>query len=185
MGQAIGADVVDMKWVQVHPTGLIDPRDPTNKVKTLAAEALRGCGAIMIDATGNRFVDELGRRDYVSSKMKGGKGPFRLLLNSRASNEILGHCKHYAGRGLMRKVESGAALAKEMGISPSVLKNTFDEYTAACQKGTPDKFGKKFFRNFPYEVEDYFYVAQITPVVHYTMGGIAVNDKAEVLNANQ
>ena len=33
MGVAIGADVADMDVVQVHPTGLVDPRDPNNKVK--------------------------------------------------------------------------------------------------------------------------------------------------------
>lgn len=48
----VGGDVIDMKWVQVHPTGLLDPKDPNNKVKTLAAEALRGTGAIMINGDG-------------------------------------------------------------------------------------------------------------------------------------
>lgn len=72
----IGADVVDMKYVQVHPTGLVDPKDPNNKVKALAAEALRGVGAIMLNRHGERFVDELNRRDYVSGKMLGLKqGP--------------------------------------------------------------------------------------------------------------
>jgi succinate dehydrogenase/fumarate reductase flavoprotein subunit len=33
----------------------------------LAAEALRGCGGILLDANGERFADELGRRDYVTS----------------------------------------------------------------------------------------------------------------------
>lgn len=78
---AIGANTVDMEWVQVHPTGLVNVKDPNAKTKFLAAEALRGCGALLLDADGNRFCDELGRRDYVSGKMKEGKGPFRLVLN--------------------------------------------------------------------------------------------------------
>ena len=32
--------------VQVHPTGLVNPADPANKTKFLAAEALRGEGGI-------------------------------------------------------------------------------------------------------------------------------------------
>jgi len=44
MTSKIGGDLVDMEWIQVHPTGLINPKDPNNKVKWLAAEALRGCG---------------------------------------------------------------------------------------------------------------------------------------------
>mgnify|MGYP002712094571 CR=1 FL=1 len=83
----------------------------------MAAEALRGVGGILINADGERFCDELGRRDYVSGEMAKGKGPFRLVLNKKASTEIEWHCKHYIGRGLMKKFNSGVDLAKEMGIS--------------------------------------------------------------------
>lgn len=38
MLMAIGANDIDMEKVQVHPTGLIDPKDPTSKWKFLAAE---------------------------------------------------------------------------------------------------------------------------------------------------
>lgn len=38
MLMAIGANGIDMDKVQVHPTGLIDPKDPTSKWKFLAAE---------------------------------------------------------------------------------------------------------------------------------------------------
>ena len=40
MGRAIGAGMVDLEAVQVHPTGLIHPDDPKCKVRFLAAEAL-------------------------------------------------------------------------------------------------------------------------------------------------
>lgn len=38
MLMAIGANGIDMDKVQVHPTGLIDPKDPGSKWKFLAAE---------------------------------------------------------------------------------------------------------------------------------------------------
>ena len=38
MLMAIGANGIDMDKVQVHPTGLVDPKDPTAKTKFLAAE---------------------------------------------------------------------------------------------------------------------------------------------------
>jgi len=75
MANAIGGALADMEYVQVHPTGLVDPKDPDNKVKNLAAEALRGVGAIMLNEKGERFVDELQRRDFVSNTMLKGKGP--------------------------------------------------------------------------------------------------------------
>lgn len=69
MACAIGAGTVDMAFVQVHPTGLIDPREPNAKVKWLAAEALRGSGALLLNSQGQRFCNELGKRDYVSGCM--------------------------------------------------------------------------------------------------------------------
>lgn len=85
----------------MHPTGLVNPKDPDNKVKFLAAEALRGVGGILLKPNGERFCDELGRRDYVSGEMFKNVGPFRLVLNGKASTEIEWHCKHYVGRGIM------------------------------------------------------------------------------------
>ena len=71
-----------------------------------------------------------------------GQYPIRLVLNGQASNEIEWHCKHYCGRGLMKRYESGEALAKDMGIKPEVLKKTFDVYNAGA-KAQKDPFGKK------------------------------------------
>ena len=80
MAMAIGAHGIDMEKVQVHPTGLVDPKEPEAKVKFLAAEALRGVGGLLLDSKGQRFVDELQHRDYVSGKMWENKNVFVHLL---------------------------------------------------------------------------------------------------------
>lgn len=53
--------------VQVHPTSLVDPKDPTNLSKFLAPEAMRGSGGILVDAHGKRFADELTTRSVLTS----------------------------------------------------------------------------------------------------------------------
>ena len=65
----IGAKAVALKHVQVHPTGLVNPADPDNRTKFLAAEALRGEGGILLDNEGNRFCNDIGKRDYVTGRM--------------------------------------------------------------------------------------------------------------------
>merc|ERR1719487_2994631 len=157
MAQAIGAESVDLNWVQVHPTGLVHPDEPNAKVKFLAAEALRGCGAIILDKHGKRISNELGRRDYVSGRMWKNEGPFRLVLNSKASNEIA------------YKMEK----RKDENEGP---------YKAYGGGQTYDPWGKKFFHNYPIEVADTFHVAIIEPCIHYCMGGLKVNEHAEVLS---
>jgi len=179
LAQEIGGDLKDIEYVQVHPTGLVHPDDPDAKVKWLAAEALRGTGGLLLDGNGKRFADELGRRDYVTGEMWKGKGPYRLVLNAASAKEIEWHCKHYQGRGLMKKFNNGQELAKDIGVSSDVIKTTFDEYNKNAQEGK-DNFGKKYFQNAPYRTDDYFYVAIVCPVVHYCMGGLRVSAATEV-----
>jgi len=180
MSMEIGANAIDMEKVQVHPTGLVDPKEPDAKLKFLAAEALRGCGGLLINADGKRFCDELGHRDYVTGEMWKNKGPFRLILNSTASKEIEWHCKHYMGRGLMKFYKTGDDLAKEMNIPVSVLDKTLSDYNGfATNKNDP--FGKKFFHNMPVEAKDSWHSAIVTPVVHYCMGGLEIDHESRVI----
>ncbi len=57
-----GAAVADMEFMQFHPTVLEGSR-------LLLTEALRGEGATLLDAAGERFVDELAPRDEVARAM--------------------------------------------------------------------------------------------------------------------
>ncbi|KAH8922285.1 Flavocytochrome c [Atractiella rhizophila] len=183
MALEIGGSGIDMEKVQVHPTGLVDPNEPDAKVKFLAAEALRGVGGLLLDLEGNRFADELGHRDYVTGRMwENNKFPVRLILNGASSKEIEWHCKHYVGRGLMKKFNSGAELAKEMGIPEKKLADTFAKYVANAKDPKTDPFGKKFFHNADFKMNDTFHVALMTPVLHYTMGGLEINDKSQVIS---
>ncbi|KAI8624224.1 FAD binding domain-containing protein [Xylariaceae sp. FL1651] len=188
MVMAIGGNGIDMDKVQVHPTGLVDPKDPGSKWKFLAAEALRGEGGLLLNADGDRFCDELGHRDYVSGMMwkekDKGKFPIRLILNSKASNTLDFHTRHYSGRGLMKKM-SGQQLAKEIGCTPEHLQKTFTTYNSIAEGKQKDPWGKKFFHNMPLDINDTFHVSLMEPVLHFTMGGIEINDKAQVLNQSK
>jgi len=53
----LGAGTVDMDKVQIHPTGWVDPSDPTNPSKVLAAELMRGVGGILMNNKGKRFCN--------------------------------------------------------------------------------------------------------------------------------
>ncbi|KAJ3017536.1 hypothetical protein HKX48_003502 [Thoreauomyces humboldtii] len=181
--ESIGGNTLHMEKVQVHPTGLVDPKEPDAKVKFLAAEALRGVGGLLLNATGHRFADELGHRDYVTGEMWKNKGPFRLILNGKGGKEIEWHCKHYMGRGLMKHFKGADALAKEMGINVKTLEETFTKYNEIART-KKDPFGKKFFHNAPFVPDDEFWVSVVTPVLHFTMGGIQIDEHSNVLQAD-
>jgi succinate dehydrogenase/fumarate reductase flavoprotein subunit len=67
-----------------------------------------------------------------------------------------------------------------MKIPYATLDKTFKEYTKYAEnKSCPS--GKKFYPNAPYDAADSFNVAIITPVIHYTMGGLTVDEHTHVL----
>ena len=57
-----GALLRDLEFMQFHPTGLDAGRSPL----PLISEAVRGEGAVLVDETGARFIDELLPRDVVA-----------------------------------------------------------------------------------------------------------------------
>src|SRR3989440_1542248 len=65
MALRAGVAVADVEFMQFHPTALHHPAMP----RPLLSEALRGHGALLRDAHGERFVDELSPRDVVSRAM--------------------------------------------------------------------------------------------------------------------
>lgn len=68
---AAGAELADLEFVQFHPTALA-PRDGVHGQLPLLTEALRGAGAVLLDARGKRFMPalhadaELAPRDVVA-----------------------------------------------------------------------------------------------------------------------
>ncbi len=62
---AAGADLADLEFCQFHPTALALPG--TRFDGLLVTEAVRGEGAVLLDASGRRFTDELAPRDTVSA----------------------------------------------------------------------------------------------------------------------
>ena len=77
-----GADLVDMEMVQFHPTGMVWPE---KALGTLATEAIRGEGGILLNIKGERFM-----RNYYPERLE--LGP-RDIVARAAYNEII------AGRG--------------------------------------------------------------------------------------
>lgn len=200
LATALGAATRDLDKVQIHPTGFVDPTDPTNPTKTLAGEFTRGVGGILFNHEGKRFCNELGTRAYVTDKMlqhnskyaaTGKWDPteeiptFHLVLSSAATADGKKHVDMYSHKGLLTKVEGLDGLAAKLNISKTTLQTTFEEYKSAASKGI-DSFGKVSFPGLPMKdlSQETFYVGKVTPVLHYCMGGIKIDTEGNVLRAD-
>jgi L-aspartate oxidase len=65
LAAAAGADLADLEFCQFHPTAVSLPGSHFDG--TLITEAIRGEGATLLDASGERFTDELAPRDAVTA----------------------------------------------------------------------------------------------------------------------
>jgi fumarate reductase flavoprotein subunit len=72
-------------------------------------------------------------------------------------------------------------LAVKIGCNPGVLKATVDEYNHCCSQGYDDLFGKdrRYLRPLG---EPKYYAVRARTVFLGTMGGIRINEKAEVID---
>lgn len=197
LATTLGAATRDMDKVQIHPTGWVDPKDPTNPTKVLAAELMRGVGGILINQSGERFCNELGTRAYVTNQMlnhdeeyastgrwnRSHKVPtFFLVLSSSAAADGKKHVDLYTHKGLLTKVNGLDGLSTQMKLDNETVKTTIQSYQAGAVNGT-DIFGKSSFRGVPADNldDEVFYVGIVTPVLHYCMGGIKIDTEGNVL----
>jgi L-aspartate oxidase len=79
-----GATLRDLEFMQFHPTGLDAGASPL----PLISEAVRGEGAVLVDETGARFIDELLPRDVVARAIHAHQlQNHRCFLDARAIGE--------------------------------------------------------------------------------------------------
>jgi FAD-dependent fumarate reductase len=182
-----GAQLLDMDQIQVHPTGFVDPEEPSKLTKFLAAEMLRGEGGLLL-LDSKRFINELETRKVVTDAIVAtppkDDSPHQwdvtLVLDEGAYNATKSHVDFYIFKGLMRKT----TVTEGLGDAAIPALQQFAD--AAKAKGK-DSFGRTEFGSWglvDVKADSVVYVGRTTPVVHYTMGGVIFNTKAEVLNAS-
>jgi FAD-dependent fumarate reductase len=181
----VGAQLRDMKLVQIHPTGFVDPKDQESQLKFLAAELLRGEGGLLL-VDGKRFVNEMETRQNVTNAIMS-EQPYddnpkqwnvQLVLDEGSYNASKSHVDFYLWKGLMHKTAVG-------DLGPwAVL--VIQEYADAAAEKAEDSLGRTTFGQWSLKdvtPESVIYVGRVTPVVHFTMGGVVINEKSEVLDA--
>ena len=188
----IGGDLIHMDKIQLHPTGFVDFKDRFSKNKILAPELLRGVGGILINQKAERFCNELGARDYVTEKIINNCQKIKnknnieqiesyLILNENSAVKFGQNFKFYINKGLFKKYNSFKHFAKSNKLSSKNLEKTIYIYNDFANKKKADQFGKNIYPE-KFNLKQHIYVASISPVVHYCMGGIKINNETEVLS---
>lgn len=185
MAQAVGADTIDMEYIQTYP--VCDPE--TGALLYVGDVRLENYG-ILVNKEGQRFVQELDRRDVISNGIKAQTdGIAYLLFNQKAADEtglVEQHADEYENsesRGVIVKADTLAEVAEAQGVDPDALQATVDQWNEYCAQGEDPDF------NYSAEMntieEGPYYLMACKPAVHYTMGGLHITPEAEVLSVDE
>ena len=172
MATAIGAGTVDMDQIQIHPT-------VEANTAALITEGLRGDGAILVNANGERFIDEVGTRDVVSAAEIAQPGSYSWLIVDQAMADASSVIQGYIKKGYTKTGATYEELAKELDIDPAAFANTMETWNSYVEAKNDPDFGRTSFAN-PLNNGPY-YAIKVTAGVHHTMGGVTINSATEVL----
>ncbi|RNE95120.1 putative NADH-dependent fumarate reductase, partial [Trypanosoma conorhini] len=191
LARRLGATLVDMDKVQLHPTGLIDPKDPASATKYLGPEALRGSGGVLLNKRGERFVNELDLRSAVSKAImdQGDEYPgsngstFAFCVLNDAAVKLFGvnaHAFYWKRVGLFVKVNTLEELAELIKCPAENVRSTLEAYEELSKTSRQCPKTRKSVYPCVVGPQGPFYVAFVTPSVHYTMGGCLISPAAEI-----
>ena len=177
MAEAIGANLVGMEYIQLIAIGQPDITPLIDNT-------------ISVNQDGLRFVREDGRRDEICFATLEQPGQcFYYIYDAHMIVDILGG-KNTHGLIIddivddktLFKADTLEELAEKMNIPADTLVNTVNEFNSYVEAGGGDPLGRSTFSQ---KLEKGpFYSVQARVRVHYTMGGVEIDEEARVLDTN-
>ena len=175
MGEAVGANLVGMGWIQLMPLNSVSGGGISGYVNS----------SLYCNKEGKRFVAEDQRRDVLAAAVLAQTDKLFYIVCDQKEAELRGLTpevlSYMVDNGLLYSGETIAELAENMGVPADALEQTVKEFNEAVKADKPDEFGRTTWEN---TIETGpFYAPSFSPAVHHTMGGLEINGSAEVLNA--
>src|SRR5699024_5506208 len=146
----------------------------------LIGEATRGEGAILVNAQGERFVNELDTRKNVTNAINALPEKSAYLIYDAGIRENVPAINFYDHIGLVKHGETLAELAQENGAEPDQLQKTITTWNQEVTTGTDSVLGRDSEMDRMIDHGGYEAI-HIAPAVHYTIGGLKIDVQSHVL----
>ncbi|WP_334116512.1 flavocytochrome c [Ligilactobacillus sp.] len=176
LAEEVGAQVMQMDLVQVHPTVQQDTDHAY-----LIGEAVRGEGAVLVDGNGKRFVNELSTRRIVSDAITALKEKSAYLVFDSQVKKRVKAVDFYQKQGLVVEAGTLEELAGKLNVGKNDLKQTLEKWNQAVEGKQDSEFGRRTGMERKLNQAPY-YAIHIAPAIHYTMGGLHIDRKTHVLD---
>lgn len=175
LGENVGAAVVDAKEIQLNPTLLVGS-------PVIVSETVRGAGAVFVNKEGKRFISELTTRDKTSAAVSKQTGSVAYEIFDQKVRDKVKQTGAAFELGLAKEGRTLEELGKNAGIDPKNLAATIAQYNKYAEAGNDPEFGRP---KISAKVDTpNFYAIEVTPAIHYYMGGLKINPQAKVIDKN-
>ncbi len=173
-----GAELMDMEFVQFHPTGMIWP---PSVMGILVTEGVRGEGGVLKNKEGRRFMfDDIpdNYRGQTSTDPEEGWRYTQGDKNAKRPPELL--TRDHVARCIMREVKAGRG-SPHGGVFLDIawIKEKLPNAAEHIRKKLPSMYHQFMqLANLDITKEP----MEIGPTTHYMMGGIRVNGDSQMSN---
>jgi flavocytochrome c len=176
----VGAMPVQLSHIQLGPWA--SPDEKGYGVGPQFSEYIVFQYGIIIDpVTGKRFVNELADRKTLSDKLLSIGHPCIGIADSRAVKEAGWNIDAGIKRKVVRKFDTIEELSDFYGIAQENIIETINHFNENFIKGVDKDFGKPIIENATPIVNSPYYAMRLWPKVHFTMGGLRIDEHARVI----
>src|SRR5262250_456288 len=171
-----GADLMDMEFVQFHPTGMVWPPSVRG---ILVTEGVRGEGGVLRNSKGDRFMFGDIPDNYKPQTAKDEEEGFRYVLGDKNANrppELL--TRDHVARCIVREVKEGRG-SPHGGVFLDIawIKKKLPNSAEHIKKKLPSMYHQfKQLADLDITKEP----MEVGPTTHYMMGGIRVDGDSQM-----
>lgn len=179
MASKIGASLINMEYIELYPMGDSYDGGLRNSIPNVINKG------ILVNQQGQRFVREDGARDVLSQAILDQKGSYAYSIVDDDFEIFADDRSYLEGLVLMGYVEKANSideLAQLIDVDADILINTIDQYNQSVALQS-DCLGRETLINAIDKPP--FYANMKKPTIHHTLGGIEINEMAQVLNQDK
>ncbi|HBV68718.1 MAG TPA: flavocytochrome c [Clostridiales bacterium] len=180
LGLQANASLVDMGMIQLMPTAGAESGALTDGLLVAPQNY------VFVNKEGKRFVNEYAERDVLASAaLSQTDGLFFTIADQEMAKTVQNRATQedidkMVANGVIYKADTIEGLAEQIGCSPDVLEATINSYNKCVDQGKDEEFGKNVF-DMKIQTAP-FYACPSRPSVHHTMGGLEINEVAQVVD---
>ncbi len=173
-----GAELIDMEFIQFHPTGMVWP--PSVK-GILVTEGVRGEGGVLRNKEGRRFMFDDIPDNYKSSTADNEEEGWKYTQgdkNSRRPPELL--TRDHVARCIMREVKAGRGSPHGgVFLDISWIKEKLPNSVQHIKQKLPSMYHQ--FKQLA-DIDITAEPMEVGPTTHYVMGGVRVDADTQMSN---